>query len=142
MKKELKAHLPQVQTLNCNRDLEALEILITLLVTPKCICYIFSCVFTAAVIYSRMAVEEITLDRPFYFLIQHKPTGQLCFISCVSTYNFILMYFVDKYQCTFYLFACGFLIPYIPWLNSQVRCSLAVNSPSLRNTKRPRLCQK
>lgn len=34
---------------------------------------------TAAVIYSRMAVEEITLDRPFFFLIQHKPTGALLF---------------------------------------------------------------
>lgn len=25
--------------------------------------------------FSRMAVEEIALDRPFLFLIQHKPTG-------------------------------------------------------------------
>lgn len=30
----------------------------------------------AAIIFSRMAVEEITLDRPFLFLIQHKPTGE------------------------------------------------------------------
>lgn len=29
----------------------------------------------AAVMFSRMAVEEITLDRPFLFLIQHKSTG-------------------------------------------------------------------
>lgn len=29
----------------------------------------------AAVMFSRMAVEEITLDRPFLFLIQHKHTG-------------------------------------------------------------------
>lgn len=30
----------------------------------------------AAVMFSRMAVEEITLDRPFLFLIQHKATGK------------------------------------------------------------------
>uniref|UniRef100_A0A3B1JBX4 Plasminogen activator inhibitor 1 n=1 Tax=Astyanax mexicanus TaxID=7994 RepID=A0A3B1JBX4_ASTMX len=34
---------------------------------------------TAAIIYSRMAVEEHIMDRPFLFLIQHKPTGQFCF---------------------------------------------------------------
>ncbi|XP_075896624.1 plasminogen activator inhibitor 1 [Nelusetta ayraudi] len=34
---------------------------------------------TAAVMFSRMAVEEITLDRPFLFFIQHKPTGTLLF---------------------------------------------------------------
>ncbi|CAJ1086481.1 plasminogen activator inhibitor 1 [Xyrichtys novacula] len=34
---------------------------------------------TAAVMFSRMAVEEITLDRPFLFLIQHKPTGAILF---------------------------------------------------------------
>ncbi|XP_051562625.1 plasminogen activator inhibitor 1-like [Myxocyprinus asiaticus] len=39
---------------------------------------------TAAVIYSRMAVEEITLDRPFYFLIQHKPSGALLFTGQVN----------------------------------------------------------
>ncbi|XP_056604433.1 plasminogen activator inhibitor 1 [Triplophysa dalaica] len=39
---------------------------------------------TAAVIYSRMAIEEITLDRPFYFLIQHKPTGALLFMGQVN----------------------------------------------------------
>ncbi|XP_016421511.1 plasminogen activator inhibitor 1 [Sinocyclocheilus rhinocerous] len=39
---------------------------------------------TAAVIYSRMAVEEIKLDRPFYFLIQHKPTGALLFSGQVN----------------------------------------------------------
>ncbi|XP_051505529.1 plasminogen activator inhibitor 1-like [Myxocyprinus asiaticus] len=39
---------------------------------------------TAAVIYSRMAVEQITLDRPFYFLIQHKPTGALLFTGQVN----------------------------------------------------------
>lgn len=39
---------------------------------------------TAAIIYSRMAVEEITLDRPFYFLIQHKPTGALLFSGQVN----------------------------------------------------------
>ncbi|CAB1351427.1 unnamed protein product, partial [Coregonus sp. 'balchen'] len=31
---------------------------------------------TAAIMFSRMAVEEITLDRPFLFLIQHKSTGE------------------------------------------------------------------
>lgn len=39
---------------------------------------------TAAVIYARMAVEEITLDRPFYFLIQHKPTGAMLFMGQVN----------------------------------------------------------
>ncbi|XP_029942891.1 plasminogen activator inhibitor 1 [Salarias fasciatus] len=34
---------------------------------------------TAAVMFSRMAVEEITLDRPFLFLIQHKHTGAVLF---------------------------------------------------------------
>ncbi|MBN3272777.1 PAI1 inhibitor, partial [Polyodon spathula] len=32
---------------------------------------------TAAILFSRMAVEEITLDRPFLFLVQHKPTGDI-----------------------------------------------------------------
>ncbi|XP_069579649.1 plasminogen activator inhibitor 1 [Brachyistius frenatus] len=36
---------------------------------------------TAAVMFSRMAVEEITLDRPFLFLIQHRPTGAVLFIG-------------------------------------------------------------
>ncbi|XP_071334211.1 plasminogen activator inhibitor 1 [Trachinotus anak] len=36
---------------------------------------------TAAVMFSRMAVEEITLDRPFLFLIQHKPTGSVLFMG-------------------------------------------------------------
>ncbi|XP_036404808.1 plasminogen activator inhibitor 1 [Megalops cyprinoides] len=39
---------------------------------------------TAAVIFSRMAVEEITLDRPFLFLIQHKPTGAVLFMGEVN----------------------------------------------------------
>ncbi|KAL4631388.1 plasminogen activator inhibitor 1-like [Arapaima gigas] len=39
---------------------------------------------TAAIILSRMAVEEITLDRPFLFLIQHKPTGALLFMGQVN----------------------------------------------------------
>ncbi|XP_023688170.1 plasminogen activator inhibitor 1 [Paramormyrops kingsleyae] len=39
---------------------------------------------TGAIIYSRMAVEEITLDRPFLFLIQHKPTGVLLFMGQVN----------------------------------------------------------
>ncbi|XP_041635977.1 plasminogen activator inhibitor 1 [Cheilinus undulatus] len=34
---------------------------------------------TAAVMFSRMAVEELTLDRPFLYLIQHKPTGAVLF---------------------------------------------------------------
>lgn len=34
---------------------------------------------TAAVMFSRMAVEELTLDRPFLFLIQHKHTGAVLF---------------------------------------------------------------
>ncbi|XP_071369324.1 plasminogen activator inhibitor 1 [Centroberyx affinis] len=36
---------------------------------------------TAAVLFSRMAVEEITLDRPFLFLIQHKATGAVLFMG-------------------------------------------------------------
>ncbi|XP_030017955.1 plasminogen activator inhibitor 1 [Sphaeramia orbicularis] len=36
---------------------------------------------TAAVMFSRMAVEEITLDRPFLFLIQHKHTGAVLFMG-------------------------------------------------------------
>ncbi|XP_051231194.1 plasminogen activator inhibitor 1 [Dicentrarchus labrax] len=36
---------------------------------------------TAAVMFSRMAVEEITLDRPFLFLIQHKHTGAILFMG-------------------------------------------------------------
>uniref|UniRef100_A0A8C9YI83 Plasminogen activator inhibitor 1 n=1 Tax=Sander lucioperca TaxID=283035 RepID=A0A8C9YI83_SANLU len=36
---------------------------------------------TAAVMFSRMAVEEITLDRPFLFLIQHKQTGAVLFMG-------------------------------------------------------------
>lgn len=36
---------------------------------------------TAAVMFSRMAVEEITLDRPFLFLIQHKHSGAVLFVG-------------------------------------------------------------
>lgn len=36
---------------------------------------------TAAVMFSRMAVEEIILDRPFIFLIQHKHTGAVLFMG-------------------------------------------------------------
>ncbi|XP_059210970.1 plasminogen activator inhibitor 1 [Centropristis striata] len=36
---------------------------------------------TAAVMFSRMAVEELTLDRPFLFLIQHKQTGAVLFMG-------------------------------------------------------------
>ncbi|KAF3697437.1 Plasminogen activator inhibitor 1 [Channa argus] len=36
---------------------------------------------TATVMFSRMAVEEITLDRPFLFLIQHKYTGAILFMG-------------------------------------------------------------
>ncbi|KAM4612088.1 plasminogen activator inhibitor 1 [Polymixia lowei] len=39
---------------------------------------------TAAVMFSRMAVEEITLDRPFLFLIQHKATGAVLFMGQVN----------------------------------------------------------
>ncbi|KAJ8254826.1 hypothetical protein GJAV_G00197770 [Gymnothorax javanicus] len=39
---------------------------------------------TAAIIFSRMAVEEITLNRPFLFLIQHKPTGAVLFMGQVN----------------------------------------------------------
>ncbi|KAM4565286.1 plasminogen activator inhibitor 1 isoform 1-T1 [Fundulus diaphanus] len=39
---------------------------------------------TAAVMFSRMAVPEITLDRPFLFLIQHKHTGALLFMGQYS----------------------------------------------------------
>uniref|UniRef100_A0A668A5L9 Plasminogen activator inhibitor 1 n=1 Tax=Myripristis murdjan TaxID=586833 RepID=A0A668A5L9_9TELE len=40
---------------------------------------------TAAVMFSRMAVEEITLDRPFLFLIQHKATGAVLFMGQVNS---------------------------------------------------------
>ncbi|XP_017282490.1 plasminogen activator inhibitor 1 [Kryptolebias marmoratus] len=36
---------------------------------------------TAAVMFSRMAIPEIVLDRPFLFLIQHKPTGAVLFMG-------------------------------------------------------------
>ncbi|XP_008301620.1 plasminogen activator inhibitor 1 isoform X2 [Stegastes partitus] len=36
---------------------------------------------SAAVMFSRMAVEEITLDRPFLFLIQQKHTGAVLFMG-------------------------------------------------------------
>ncbi|KAI4900177.1 hypothetical protein NFI96_023908 [Prochilodus magdalenae] len=39
---------------------------------------------TAAIIYSRMAVEEHVLDRPFLFLIQHKPTGSVLFMGQIN----------------------------------------------------------
>ncbi|KAM3842686.1 plasminogen activator inhibitor 1 [Diretmus argenteus] len=39
---------------------------------------------TAAVMFSRMAVEEITLDRPFLFLIQHKSSGAVLFMGQVN----------------------------------------------------------
>lgn len=39
---------------------------------------------TAAIMFSRMAVEEITLDRPFVFLIQHKATGAILFMGQVN----------------------------------------------------------
>ncbi|XP_037615241.1 plasminogen activator inhibitor 1 [Sebastes umbrosus] len=39
---------------------------------------------TAAVMFSRMAVEEITLDRPFLFIIQHKQTGAVLFMGQVN----------------------------------------------------------
>lgn len=66
--------------------------LTVIIVKPKCIFYlfIFFCDSTAAIIYSRMAVEEITLDRPFYFLIQHKPTGQLC----IHFFSFTLLHLI------------------------------------------------
>ncbi|CAL8241751.1 unnamed protein product [Merluccius merluccius] len=39
---------------------------------------------SGAVLYSRMAVEEITLDTPFLFLIQHKATGAVLFMGQVN----------------------------------------------------------
>ncbi|MED6242897.1 hypothetical protein ATANTOWER_011456 [Ataeniobius toweri] len=39
---------------------------------------------TAAVMFSRMAIQEITLDRPFLFLIQHKHTGAVFFMGQFS----------------------------------------------------------
>ncbi|XP_033839566.1 plasminogen activator inhibitor 1 [Periophthalmus magnuspinnatus] len=36
---------------------------------------------SAAVMFSRMAVEEITLDKPFLFLVQHKHTGAVLFMG-------------------------------------------------------------
>lgn len=49
------------------------------------------------IIYSRMAIPEHILNRPFLFLIQHKPTGQICcwvfvkgifntFLLCILTF--------------------------------------------------------
>ncbi|XP_066578787.1 plasminogen activator inhibitor 1 isoform X1 [Amia ocellicauda] len=38
---------------------------------------------TAAIIYSRMAIEELTMDRPFLFVVQHKPTGAVLFMGQV-----------------------------------------------------------
>ncbi|XP_035639801.1 plasminogen activator inhibitor 1-like [Oncorhynchus keta] len=39
---------------------------------------------TAAIMFSRMAIEEITMDRPFLFLIQHKSTGAVLFMGQVN----------------------------------------------------------
>uniref|UniRef100_A0AAY4CET3 Plasminogen activator inhibitor 1 n=1 Tax=Denticeps clupeoides TaxID=299321 RepID=A0AAY4CET3_9TELE len=39
---------------------------------------------TAAIIYSRMAIEELTLDHPFFFLIQHKTTGAVLFVGQIN----------------------------------------------------------
>ncbi|XP_034020826.1 plasminogen activator inhibitor 1 [Thalassophryne amazonica] len=39
---------------------------------------------TAAVVFSRMAVPEITLNRPFLFLIQHKHSGAVLFMGQVN----------------------------------------------------------
>ncbi|XP_071275176.1 plasminogen activator inhibitor 1-like [Agelaius tricolor] len=39
---------------------------------------------SAAVVYSRMAPPEIILDRPFLFLIRHRPTGAVLFVGQVT----------------------------------------------------------
>ncbi|CAN8177253.1 unnamed protein product [Coccothraustes coccothraustes] len=39
---------------------------------------------SAAVVYSRMAPPEIVLDRPFLFLIRHRPTGAVLFVGQVT----------------------------------------------------------
>lgn len=39
---------------------------------------------TGAIMFSRMAVEEMTMNRPFLFLIQHKPTGTVLFTGQVN----------------------------------------------------------
>ncbi|XP_071022441.1 plasminogen activator inhibitor 1-like [Oncorhynchus clarkii lewisi] len=39
---------------------------------------------TAAILFSRMAVEEITMNRPFLFLIHHKSTGAVLFMGQVN----------------------------------------------------------
>ncbi|XP_037981906.1 plasminogen activator inhibitor 1 [Motacilla alba alba] len=39
---------------------------------------------SAAVVYSRMAPPEIVLDRPFLFLIRHRPTGTVLFVGQVT----------------------------------------------------------
>lgn len=39
---------------------------------------------TGAIMFSRMAVEEIVLDTPFLFLIQHKATGAVLFVGQVN----------------------------------------------------------
>ncbi|XP_042330770.1 plasminogen activator inhibitor 1 [Sceloporus undulatus] len=38
---------------------------------------------TAAIIYSRMAPLEIVLDRPFFFVVRHNPTGAVLFMGQV-----------------------------------------------------------
>lgn len=61
--------------------------------------------FPAAVMFSRMAVEEITLDRPFLFFIQHKPTGSAllifnlseCLYKKMSIFSIIPFSFVCRY---------------------------------------------
>ncbi len=109
---------------------------------PKCIFYLFIFLWfsPAAVIYSRMAVEEITLDRPFYFLIQHQPTGQLCFNStCFYLITFHFALYLYGYVSVQLVVSLNIKIP---WITSQVRCCSAVKWPSLRNTNRPRLCLK
>lgn len=47
-----------------------------------------SYLFLGVIIYSRMAIAEHILNRPFLFLIQHKPTGQFC---CQVFVNGILL---------------------------------------------------
>lgn len=63
--------------------------------------------FPAAVMFSRMAVEEITLDRPFLFFIQHKPTGSALLIFNLSEclYNNVYLY---NFSMTSFSFVCRY----------------------------------
>lgn len=59
------------------------------------------CISIGVIIYSRMAIAEHILNRPFLFLIQHKPTGPFCCLVFVNYILFTRLYFV--LCCLFWL---------------------------------------